>query len=90
MFQIFDCNGQPVGRPEGYKKHKTAQALAERRGRIKTVIWTAYHLQKNRGELGRCVVYRIEWQDPVDSKILASETAITKFDFGHGGITLCR
>ena len=89
MFQIFDCNGQPVGRPEGYKKHQTAQALAERRGRIKTAIWTAYHLQDGRGELGRRIVYRIEWQDPIDSKALASETAITKFDFGHGGIKSC-
>lgn len=64
MFQIFDCNGQPVGRPEGYEKHKTAQALAERRGRIKTAIWTAYHLQDGRGELGRRIVYRIEWVAP--------------------------
>lgn len=64
MFQIFDCNGRPVGRPEGYKKHETAQRLAGRRGRIKTAIWTAYHAQENRGELGRRVVYRIEWVEP--------------------------
>jgi hypothetical protein len=64
MFQIFDCNGRPVGRPEGYKKHETAQALAERRGRIKTAIWTAYHSQENLGELGRRLVYRIEWVEP--------------------------
>jgi len=64
MFQIFDCNGQPVGRPEGYKKHETAQRLAERRGRIKTAIWTAYHAQENFGESNRRVVYRIQWVEP--------------------------
>lgn len=79
MFQIFDCNGRPVGRPEGYKKHETAQRLAERQGRIKTAIWTAYHAQENPGELGRRVVYRIEWAEPIDSPVLASETKIECF-----------
>ena len=64
MFQIFDCNGQPVGRPEGYKNHETAQALAERRGRIKTAIWTAYHAQENLGQPGPRLVYRIKWVAP--------------------------
>ena len=69
MFQIFDCNGRPVGRPEGYKKHETAHSLAERQGRIKTAIWAAYHAQENQGEsdelfTGRRLVYRIEWAEP--------------------------
>lgn len=79
MFQIYDCNGQPVGRPEGYKKHETAQRLAECRGRIKTAIWAAYHAQEDRGERGTRVVYRIEWAEPIDSPVLASETKIECF-----------
>ena len=64
MFQIFDCTGRAVGRPEGYKKHATAQRLAERRGRIKTAIWTAYHSQPAPATNERTrLVYRIEWDD---------------------------
>lgn len=79
MFQIFDCNGRPVGRPEGYKRHNTALRLAHRAGRINTAIWAAYHAQENPGELGRRVVYRIEWAEPIDSPVLASETKIECF-----------
>jgi len=84
MFQLFDCLGRPVGRPEGYKKHRTAQSLAERRGRIKTAIWTAYHTHWNRPTLqdpatGTRLVYRIEWQDPIESPVLHSERVIKKF-----------
>jgi len=64
MFQIFDCTGRAVGRPEGYKKHATAQRLAERRGRIKTAIWTAYNSQPLPANPERTrLVYRIEWVD---------------------------
>jgi hypothetical protein len=79
MFQIFDCNGRPVGRPEGYKKHATAQRLAERKGRIKTAIWSAFHASPlpEPPQTTR-VVYRIEWQEPIDSPILFSERVITK------------
>ena len=62
MFQIFDCTGRAVGRPDGYQKHVTAQTLAERRGRIKTEIWTAYHsAQLEAGSGGRRLVYSIKW-----------------------------
>jgi hypothetical protein len=83
MFQIFDCTGRAVGRPEGYKKHATAQRLVERRGRIKTAIWPAYHTHYDHPTdqdpvTGTRVVYRIEWQDIIDSPVLHSERVITK------------
>lgn len=78
MFQIFDCNGRPVGRPEGYEKHSTAQGLVERAGRIKKAIWTAYHLAPW-PESGRKLVYSIRWAAPIDSNILATETAVDCF-----------
>jgi hypothetical protein len=79
MFQIYDCNDRPVGRPEGYKKHSTAQRLAERKGRIKTAIWSAFHASPlpEPPQTTR-MVYRIEWQEPIDSPILFSERVITK------------
>ena len=61
MFQIFDCNGRPVGRPQGYAKHATAQRLVERAGSIKRAIWTAYHAAPTPAS-GRKLVYRIQWQ----------------------------
>lgn len=78
MFQIFDCLGRPVGRPEGYKKHKTAQSLAERPGRIKTAIWTAYYTHWDPAP-SRRLVYSIKWQDPIESPGLHSERVIEKF-----------
>jgi hypothetical protein len=64
MFQIFDCTGQAVGRPTGYKKHATAQSLVERSGRIKSTIWGRYHAQPvPENNNGRRLVYRITWID---------------------------
>jgi hypothetical protein len=42
--------------------------LAERRGRIKTAIWTAYHTHWDRPTIqdpatGTRLVYRIEWHE---------------------------
>jgi len=59
MFQIFDCTGKPVGRPEGYAKHKTAQSIVERKGRIKTQIWQTYH--STHAKNGIHLVYSIRW-----------------------------
>lgn len=68
MFVITDCRGDIVGRREGYKKHATAQALAERAGRIKSAIWGAYHMHYKNADsgAGRRLVYRIEWQNPTE------------------------
>jgi hypothetical protein len=67
MFVITNCIGDIVGRPQGYKKHATAQHVAERRGRIKTAIYTAFHSHYDgptrQGADGTRLLYRIEWQD---------------------------
>lgn len=62
MFQIFDCNGRPVGRPQGYAKHATAQRLVERPGSIKRAIWSAFHAAPPAPANGHKLVYRIQWQ----------------------------
>jgi hypothetical protein len=62
MFQIFDCNGKPVGRDKGYQKHATAQRLTVFPGRIRRAIWDAYHLSPM-PENGRKLVYSIRWID---------------------------
>jgi hypothetical protein len=45
-FYIFDCNSAIVGNPNGYKKHWSAQAQCNRTGKIRTAIFTAYHLKE--------------------------------------------
>lgn len=42
MYQIFDCLGKPVGRPQGYAKHSTAHAIVSRAGKVRDNIWSAY------------------------------------------------
>jgi hypothetical protein len=94
MFQIFDCIGRAVGRPEGYKKHITAQRLAERPGRIKTALWEAYHSHYDHPTdqdpaTGTRLVYRVAWQGVIESPILASEKVISKYDGRlHGGVEI--
>ena len=68
MFQIFDCTGQAIGRPEGYAKHRTAQTLTSRPGRIRRAIWDAYHAAKTANP-EHCHVYAIRWVDPVAAEI---------------------
>lgn len=62
MFQIFDCNGLPIGRAEGYAKHKTAESLITRPGRIRRAIWDAFHLTPIPPG-GRKLLYAIRWID---------------------------
>lgn len=66
MFVITDCIGRPVGRPNGYAKHKTAHRLAE--GIFKQRIWAAYHTHwdcptRQDPEALTRLVYRIDWFD---------------------------
>lgn len=69
MFQIFDCTGQPIGRPEGYQKHRTAQSLTARAGRIRRAIWDAYYAAKAANP-EHSHVYAIRWVDPVAAEII--------------------
>ena len=61
-FQIFDADGRPVGRPEGYAKHSTAFALTQRRGRIRREIWSAFEARKAKFPDEFCrIIFRVEW-----------------------------
>jgi len=62
QFQIYDCQGRAVGRPEGYAKHKTAQALVERPGRIRRAIYDAF-AQARAANPEHTRVYKITYQD---------------------------
>jgi hypothetical protein len=62
MFQIFDCNDKPVGRPQGYAKHATAERLAERPCSIKRAIWAAFHAAPTPAT-GIKRIYSIRWID---------------------------
>lgn len=67
MFQIFDCNGRAVGRPQGYAKHRTAVQVVNRPGRVKTAVWTAFHLASPDRPGSRRLVYKIlYWPQTVD------------------------
>jgi hypothetical protein len=69
MFQIYDCTGKAIGRPEGYARHRTAQSLTERPGRIRRAIWDAYHAAKTANP-DHSHVYAIRWADPVAEQII--------------------
>ena len=62
MFQIFDTNGKPVGRPQGYKMHATAERLIARPGRIRRDIYDAFARAPMPAN-GRKLVYSIRWID---------------------------
>ena len=67
MYFIFDCNGQIVGNPKGYKTHKGAQTQCEKQGKIRTAIFTAHHL-KEWPKNGIKHLYSIRWVDQPKSK----------------------
>jgi hypothetical protein len=69
MFFIFDCNGDIVGNPKGYKTHQGAQTQCERTGKIRTAIFTAHHL-KEWPKNGIKHLYSIRWVDQPKPKSL--------------------
>lgn len=66
MFFIFDCNGDIVGNKKGYATHKGAQMQCEKKGKIKTTIWTTYALKPQNNKNETALVYSIKWVEPVD------------------------
>lgn len=61
MFIIRDCTGAIVGRPKGYKKHSTCEALIRRPCAIRRRIYDAFYseCQKIKPNL----LYSIKWED---------------------------
>lgn len=48
-YYIFDCNGQMLGNPNGYKNYSTASAQTNRKqATVYIRIWRAYRLAKQK------------------------------------------
>ena len=62
MFQIYDCQGRAVGRPQGYARHHIAQALVTRPGRIRRDVYDAF-AQARAANPEHTRVYKITYQD---------------------------
>lgn len=55
---IFDCNGEVVGNPKGYRTHHGAWCQVEGRGRsIGNLVWTRFYARKREN---KSVVYSIK------------------------------
>ena len=68
MFFIFDCNGDKIGNPNGYKTNKGAVRQCENKGsKVKSEIWKRYYESEaiNKAKNNN-LVYRIEWIEPFD------------------------
>lgn len=64
MYQIYDCTGKAIGRVQGYKRHSTAQGLAERPCAIRRAIYDAVTAAKAINPDHK-LLYRIGWIDPI-------------------------
>ncbi len=64
MYQIYDCTGKALGRAQGYKLHSTAQAVAERPGKVRRAVYDALAMAKVINPEHR-LMYRISWIDPI-------------------------
>jgi hypothetical protein len=65
MYQIYDCTGKAIGRVQGYKRHATAQGLAERPCAIRRAIYDAIATAKAINPEHR-LLYRIGWIDSTE------------------------
>lgn len=76
MFQIYDCTGKPVGRPQGYKSHSTALSLVARPGSIRRAIYETFHRVRDVNPL-QCLVYKIHpldnWPPAATARAVAAE-----------------
>lgn len=68
MYQIYDCTGKAVGRSQGYKRHSTAQGLAERPCAIRRAIYDAVATAKAINPEHK-LLYRIGWIDSIEGKL---------------------
>ena len=64
MYKIYDCLGQQIGNPRGYKTYNGAlRMLASRvRGSLFNHVWDTYK-QAVKANPSLCVVYNIKWKD---------------------------
>jgi hypothetical protein len=64
MFFIFDCNGDIVGNPKGYRTHKGAESQCKLNGKTKTmqILWNRFFDKAQKME-GKSLIYSIRWVD---------------------------
>lgn len=71
MYFIFDCNGQIVGNPKGYKTHKGAQTQCnlkyDKQTKIMALLWDRFHAEANMGNK-KTRIYSIRWVDQPKSE----------------------
>jgi hypothetical protein len=73
MFFIFDCNGEIVGNPKGYKTHKGAQAQCNldrmNETKIMKLLWDRFHAKAQMTDI-KTRIYSIRWVDQPKPKSL--------------------
>ena len=75
MYFIFNCNGDILGNPKGYKTHKGAQAQCEKQGKIRSAIYTAYFEKPLSINEGTRLLYSIKWKDMPKSEAMRAFNA---------------
>jgi len=65
-FFIFDCNGEIVGNPKGYKTHKAAQTQCNldksKPTKIMALLWDRFHAMAQMDNR-KSRIYAIRWID---------------------------
>ena len=69
MFFIFDCNGDIVGNPKGYRTHRGAESQCKLNGKTKIMqtLWNRFH-DKAQTMQGKSLIYSIRWVDQPKSE----------------------
>ena len=71
MYFIYDCNGQIVGNPKGYKTHTGAQRQcnldAVKPTKTMAVLWKRFH-DKAQIDSTKTRIYSIRWVDQPKSE----------------------
>lgn len=71
MFFIFDCNGDIVGNPKGYKTHKGAQRQCNldksKPTKVMALLWDRFHAQAQLDNR-KTRIYAIRWVDQPKSE----------------------
>jgi hypothetical protein len=71
MYFIFDCNGQIVGNPKGYKTHKGAQTQCNldksKPTKVMALLWDRFHARAQI-DATKTRIYSIRWVDQPKSE----------------------
>jgi hypothetical protein len=71
MYFIFDCNGDIVGNPKGYKTHKGAQSQCKLNGQSKVMrlLWNRF-FERAQIDSTKAPIYSIRWVDQPKSEAM--------------------